>query len=317
MKEGWRKTLQNFKTANLRLKSVPKSQFPSLLKNAIVQMDTITVNKKEFQNRVSENLKSGFKSCGLVPYNPEAVLKKLPKRSAATEVNKILVDFLSEKRFSTRQVNALNRGRPKKVNITPGRRVVLVNETFVSPTDEFEDVDGDLLAVNSDGDLPAANSDGDLLAANSTATPTSDLQCAPVVDRDSVTPKSSSSTTAVPKRRLVKKNSPSVKASCSATTTVSKKCLAENSSRVKASCSKTSVLKQRLPKKSDFSTAKANSSKATIPKKRPSKSILVNEKNKRGKSDEEAECTLCHELFSRSKPEVNLYINILDEKSFS
>lgn len=91
------------------------------------------MNKKEFQNRVNENMRSGLKSCGLVPYNPEAVLKKLPQKSEATEINKVLVDFSSEKRFSTSQVNASNRGRPKKINIIPGRRVVLENENFVSP----------------------------------------------------------------------------------------------------------------------------------------------------------------------------------------
>lgn len=37
---------------------MPKTRFSKLLKEAAVQMDTITVNKKEFRNRVCESLKS-------------------------------------------------------------------------------------------------------------------------------------------------------------------------------------------------------------------------------------------------------------------
>ena len=52
-----------------------KATFPKLLKKLA---DAMQANQ-------NKNLKSGFKKCGIAPYNPDAVLDRLPKQPDETE----------------------------------------------------------------------------------------------------------------------------------------------------------------------------------------------------------------------------------------
>ena len=74
-KRAWRKILEDFKMKNPSSSSLDKSKFPQLLKKLIHNTGL----------RNEENLKAGFRACGIVPFNPEKVLSKFPKTSTEME----------------------------------------------------------------------------------------------------------------------------------------------------------------------------------------------------------------------------------------
>ncbi|KAG5867480.1 hypothetical protein JTB14_000229 [Gonioctena quinquepunctata] len=93
MKGAWRGTLTDFKLQNLRLSTVPKDMFSSLLKKSLNKMDTVTarVVKPNETNQIQfETSKS------------EQVFKKLPPEQVADPtpiVENALTAFLKEQRF--------------------------------------------------------------------------------------------------------------------------------------------------------------------------------------------------------------------------
>ncbi|KAJ8913064.1 hypothetical protein NQ315_006565 [Exocentrus adspersus] len=64
LKGAWRKTLEEWKLKNKGV--IPKTVFPTLLKKAVESLG----------DREGDNARAGFKACGIVPFNPEVVLKK-------------------------------------------------------------------------------------------------------------------------------------------------------------------------------------------------------------------------------------------------
>lgn len=66
LKTAWRKVLTEWKMRNRGC--IPKTQFPSLLKKTLDDME----------NRSSENIRSGFRATGIFPVNRLEVLKRLP-----------------------------------------------------------------------------------------------------------------------------------------------------------------------------------------------------------------------------------------------
>lgn len=62
----WRKVLSEWKQKHKG--AIPKDQFPSLLKKVLNKLGS----------NPAENLKSGLRACGIQPFNPEAVIKKIP-----------------------------------------------------------------------------------------------------------------------------------------------------------------------------------------------------------------------------------------------
>ena len=95
-KRAWRQILKEYKIKNPKSTSLEKSKFPSHLKKLIDSMDM----KNE------TNLKSGFRACGIYPFNPQAVLKKFPDAAAAEEktksnfrISSALLHFLQQFRY--------------------------------------------------------------------------------------------------------------------------------------------------------------------------------------------------------------------------
>ncbi len=136
-KISWRKILLNWKK---KPKSGTfKENFPRLLKD--------TVNA--IANRMENNLKSGFRTCGLYPFNPSQVLKKIPggldstvNSNASTEsvvpvFHTKLVELLKKERFGTSTPNKTG-GRRKKINVAPGKSVL---GTDFDEADQIEDDD--------------------------------------------------------------------------------------------------------------------------------------------------------------------------------
>ena len=73
LKKKWTKILKEWKFKNNTQTRLPKDIFPALLKQLISVLDT-------------DNLKSGFRSCGIYPFNSDALYSKLPGNvNSATE----------------------------------------------------------------------------------------------------------------------------------------------------------------------------------------------------------------------------------------
>ncbi|KAB0790203.1 hypothetical protein PPYR_15462 [Photinus pyralis] len=80
LKTAWRSILTQWKLGNARNGTVPKEQFPALIKLALEKMDSV---QTKHQNQAQENairriLINGFEATGVFPLNGERVLKKLP-----------------------------------------------------------------------------------------------------------------------------------------------------------------------------------------------------------------------------------------------
>ncbi|KAG5864577.1 hypothetical protein JTB14_017149 [Gonioctena quinquepunctata] len=112
MKGAWRETLTDLKLQNLRLSTVPKDMFSSLLKKSLNKMDTVTArvvkpnetNQIQFEtskleSAIKRNLINYFRSTGIHPADREQVFKKLPPEQVADPtpiVEKALTAFLRE-----------------------------------------------------------------------------------------------------------------------------------------------------------------------------------------------------------------------------
>ncbi|KAG5879349.1 hypothetical protein JTB14_003594 [Gonioctena quinquepunctata] len=115
MKGAWRETLTDFKLQNLRLSTVPKDMFPSLLKKSPNKMDTVTArvvkpnetNQIQFEtskleSAIKRNLINSSRSTGIHPAVREQVFKELPPEQVADPtpiVENALTAFLKEQRF--------------------------------------------------------------------------------------------------------------------------------------------------------------------------------------------------------------------------
>ncbi|KAJ8971221.1 hypothetical protein NQ314_000823 [Rhamnusium bicolor] len=122
---------------NRETSGIPKNEFPVLLKQCFNNMDEVPpkdVSKEK--SAIKQNLISGFDACGLVPFNPDRVLRKLPNDSVTvnveTEVTDRLTKFLRIQRYT--------------VTKSPCLRNKMLIEQDVSVTLELNDdeTDGDI-----------------------------------------------------------------------------------------------------------------------------------------------------------------------------
>ncbi len=129
LKEAWRNTLREFKEANPVIKGIPKMKFPSLLKTALEKMDTITVLGKQKENRISTNVISGFRACGISPFDKSQVMKRLPgynrdERENLSVFETTITSYLKANRCPTPDNTAtVPKRRAKRLNVTPGASV--------------------------------------------------------------------------------------------------------------------------------------------------------------------------------------------------
>ncbi len=75
LKRVWRHIIGSWKQRNPREKTVQKEVFPEMLKECLAQLAP----------NIEQNLKSGFKACGIFPLDPTAVLDKLPQKDPDVE----------------------------------------------------------------------------------------------------------------------------------------------------------------------------------------------------------------------------------------
>lgn len=114
LKASWRKELDDFKQKNRSV--IPKALFPKLMNSALERIAA----------QSSTNILSGFRACGIVPLNPESVLKRLP---AVTQHEDVTKSLLSDSLLSNLQRNRFQEGQSsststkKKINVKPGESV--------------------------------------------------------------------------------------------------------------------------------------------------------------------------------------------------
>ena len=133
LKRKWRKILKLWKMKNPSLTSLPKNEFPALLKELVESLNT-------------DNLKAGFQACGIHPLNPEVVLKKLPQHveDASPNISTAVIEQLQKMR---NPVHEKPNPRRKQIVVEPGKSVSLddltPNEHDTSENDSEETSDSD------------------------------------------------------------------------------------------------------------------------------------------------------------------------------
>lgn len=110
LKKSWRKILNDWKMR--RKGPFQKSDFPSLLQRTLEDINATS----------KKNIISGFKACGIIPLNPDEVLKRLPDYPKSTTANQVLSDTLLEFLQNTRSPASQPRIKRKRI-IEPGRSV--------------------------------------------------------------------------------------------------------------------------------------------------------------------------------------------------
>jgi hypothetical protein len=115
MKREWRKILTSWKEGNKSLTSLPKDQFPKLLKQLV---DFLYVEKKT-------NMISGFKKTGIIPLDRTKIKERLPQHDLSSPMKRLIGDSfmntLAEKRKD------VTKGKPtqkrKKLDVPAGKSV--------------------------------------------------------------------------------------------------------------------------------------------------------------------------------------------------
>lgn len=139
LKRNWRQILEKWKFgAGRNMSSIPKDKFPRLLNNLL----------KRLAVNASNNVRSGFRKCGIVPVNKDQVLKMLPTEPTQTvqEEEKLIDDTFVNLLKSMRYEDTAN-VKPKKKSklcVPPGKSIGL--EDF----DSSESSDASLFNNESD-----------------------------------------------------------------------------------------------------------------------------------------------------------------------
>ena len=127
LKLKWRSILTDWKLSKLGRKgsAVAKDKFPTLLAEVTLAMKATQV----------ETLKSGFRACGIVPLDRNAVLSKIPNTNLATDEDGRDVDQrVSESVITVLQTLRYNGENPpkkkeqkKKISVEPGQSVTMAD----------------------------------------------------------------------------------------------------------------------------------------------------------------------------------------------
>ena len=140
LKMRWRKVLETFKNTTVgRLrKALPKDAFPSLLSEVMTEM----------QHSVGQNLKSGFRKCGIHPLDPLQVIPRLPQEQQvdsagiAADLDNSVIDMLKEMRHGSGEASTTAPKRKKRLAVAPGKSITTessrTEDTSTEHTEEEE-----------------------------------------------------------------------------------------------------------------------------------------------------------------------------------
>ena len=130
LKMKWRSILTDWKLSKLGRKgsAVAKDKFPTLLSEVMLAMKSTQM----------ETLKSGFRACGIVPLDRNAVLSKIPNLSLATDedvdqrVSQSVITVLQTLRYEGE--NPPKKKPKKKLSVEPGQSVTSGDITVAVPS---------------------------------------------------------------------------------------------------------------------------------------------------------------------------------------
>lgn len=120
LKSHWREILSSWKmtASGSRCSSIPKDEFPGLLKKLMAAMEP----------NIEKNLKSGFRKTGIFPLNKQQVLSRLPKASLdnnlgdmADLIGESFLEELNKRRQD--ETKPREKKRRKKLNVPAGRSI--------------------------------------------------------------------------------------------------------------------------------------------------------------------------------------------------
>lgn len=135
MKIAWRKILTSWKLKHRG--TVPKSTFPSLLKQLLIMVGP----------KLSTNIKSGFAASGIIPFDLQRVLNKVLGRPANNVHNNALTQSFSE--ILTDKIGKDEKRtitRKKKINVEAGQSVK--GSQFQNNDNTPENVSNDNAAID-------------------------------------------------------------------------------------------------------------------------------------------------------------------------
>lgn len=97
LKQAWRYCLTTWKDSNTRLNAIPKSSFPTLVRESLERINNV--------GSISDNLKSGFRATGIHPIDRHVILQKLPRDEIPNDNNDIVTQYLKSQRFEKNDKN--------------------------------------------------------------------------------------------------------------------------------------------------------------------------------------------------------------------
>ncbi|CAH1959591.1 unnamed protein product [Acanthoscelides obtectus] len=145
-KMSWRSVLLRWKQSHLSSTTVDKKDFPYLLSTALTEMDKKT---EDGNGAIRLDLEASFRATGIVPFDPDRVLQKIPENDNVDQdaVHDVLVKYLEQQRFPA--APSRKSIKRQRLDIQPGKSVTAPNESS-SSDDEPEPV----LQDNSDDEVP-------------------------------------------------------------------------------------------------------------------------------------------------------------------
>ena len=159
LKSAWRAILSDWKEKSNCTASLPKDEFPKLLKNW----------ESQIQIRSAENMVSGFRACGIIPLDRNMVLSKPPSRRTNDISNQVLNESVMDMLRQRNTTSSAPRRKRARVNVEPGRSVntddfkendvAPRNETEVAGPSAQESIDSD--TDRSDESIPVTTSQQD------------------------------------------------------------------------------------------------------------------------------------------------------------
>jgi len=117
--------LNVWKNQNTRLKAIPKSSFPTLVRKALDAMDNYSGG-----GSISNDLQASFKATGIYPLNKQNVMDKLPNTDDSNIlVNDTVTEYLKSQRYPNNDENA--RKKRKKITVVAGASITMATLSII------------------------------------------------------------------------------------------------------------------------------------------------------------------------------------------
>lgn len=115
LKYKWKQTIEEWKQteSGKNVATLPKDLFPRLLRKALDSLEGNT----------SSNIISGFRKSGICPVNKDEILKRLPSKNAAVDLQLVGDSFLSHLEQKRSEVVKPRSTRKKKLNVPAGQSI--------------------------------------------------------------------------------------------------------------------------------------------------------------------------------------------------